>query len=86
MINTRYKFTLLEKLKGPKAKKREKETNVNKTSEDSSSSTAGKSNIKNMFLKMGKDSGKGNKRNRDAGRKSFKFFDIYQSFFTLHLQ
>ena len=81
MINTRYKFTLLEKLKGPKAKKREKETNVNKTSEDSSSSTAGKSNIKNMFLKMGKDSGKGNKRNRDTGRKSFKFFNIYQSFF-----
>ena len=58
---------LVEKLKGPKAKKREKEKNVNKTSEESSSSTAGKSNIKNMFLKMGNDSGKSMKRNRDTG-------------------
>jgi DNA polymerase alpha subunit A len=54
-----------EKMKGPKAKKREKEKNVNKTSEDSSSSTAGKSNIKNMFLKMGKD-GNSTKRKRDT--------------------
>ena len=58
---------LVEKLKGPKAKKREKEKSLNKTSEESSSSTAGKSNIKNMFLKMGKDSGRSMKRNRDTG-------------------
>ena len=68
-------------MKGPNAKKREKEKNVNKTSEDSSSSTAGKSNIKNMFLKMGKDSGKSLKRNRDTGESIYIIFmwDVFNS-------
>ena len=54
-----------EKSKGTKIKKRGNDKNLNKTSEESSSSTAGKSNIKNMLLNMGKDSGKSLKRNRD---------------------
>ena len=54
-----------EKTKGKKLKKRNNEKNVNKTSEESSSSTAGKSNIKNMFLNMGKDSMKVQRRNKD---------------------
>ncbi len=54
-----------EKTKGKKIKKRNNEKNVNKTSEESSSSTAGKSNIRNMFLNMGKDSMKVQRRNND---------------------
>ena len=56
-----------EKTKGKKLKQRNNDKNVNKTSEESSSSTAGKSNIKSMFLNMGKDSGKAQRRNKDTG-------------------
>ena len=59
----------LEKTKGTKLKKREKDKNINKTSEESSSSTTGKSNIKNMLLNMGKDGGKSLKRTKDNSGK-----------------
>ena len=58
-----------EKTKGTKLKKREKDKNINKTSEESSSSTTGKSNIKNMLLNMGKDGGKSLKRTKDNSGK-----------------
>ena len=59
----------LEKTKGTKLKKREKDKSINKTSEESSSSTTGKSNIKNMLLNMGKDGGKSLKRTKDNSGK-----------------
>ena len=65
-----YLFTscYADKTKGTKLNKRGNDKNsVNKTSEESSSSTAGKS-IKNMLLNMGKDSGKGLRRNKEKGK------------------
>ena len=60
-----------EKTKGTKLKKHGNDKNsVNKTSEESSSSTAGKSNIKHMLLNMKKDSGKVIRRNKDNSGKN----------------
>ena len=58
----------VDKTKGTKLKKRGND--INKTSEDSSYSTSGKSNIKNMLLNMGKDPAKGPRRNKDIQGKT----------------